>query len=515
MPAQPNIVIMMAEQFTPFADPNEHPLPLDAPALKRLAGESVRFRHTHCNAPVCGPSRATFLTGLYACNHETYDNGSIIPPHVPTFAHLLTAAGYQTAMCGRMHIHGLDQHRGFESRLCSELINPLPVCEADMPGALEPIRPIRDAAPTEYIAEFSDSPIYQHDNYVTQRTCDFLMNSQSERDGRPFLLVSGYFASHTGFKPCAELKPLYEKYLKRDLPLPDFDEQAYERLPEHMKRLTQYADAGRKIFDPAYHHHQMAWYFARVEYYDMQIQRVIQALEDSGLADSTYLMVTADHGESMGYHGHWGKMNFYEPAQRVPLYVRKPTGRESRVVDDAVSLTDFLPTLCDIAGADITTPTDGESFLPLVEDADARREDSVIFSEYHGYLSPSGMYMVLKNGIKYCHYPVETDELYDLNKDPQELNNLIDNPAYATQLADLKQELASRVDVAYLEARIQRYNAQRAASSLGQNNSPVIGARIRALHQAFRDEYNEPWWDGGQYMSAHEPASVNPLAKQT
>ncbi len=515
MPRTPNIVIVMAEQWSPFADPLQCALPVDMPALALLARSSTCFTHAHCNAPVCGPSRASFLTGLYVHHHQTWDNGSIIPPHVPTFAHLLNQAGYQTAMCGRMHLHGMDQQRGFGLRLSSEIINPLPVCDADMPGALTSVPPAIAQMPRPaqgYAPTFSDSPIYQHDRYVTERAVDFLQNRRGERDGRPFALVVGYFAAHSGFKPCPELAPLYEKYRQRALPVPAFTPDHFAQLPEHFQRLHGYGKPSSRMFDPEHHRHELAWYLARVEYFDQQLGRVLAALDASGQRDDTLLLVTADHGESMGHRGYWGKMNFTERAQRVPLYVRTPGQTHSRQIDNhPAMLVDVLPTLADYAGIGVAGPCDGASLRPVLEDPARAEPGRLVCSEYHGYLSPAGMYMTLRDGWKYCHYQCETDELYDLHRDPEETHNRIADPAAQARLHSLRADLASALDVRATERAVTTYNAQRRASHLGLISNVDLMNELAHQHRRWRDALAEPWWDGGKYIGQWEPAPVNPI----
>lgn len=508
---RPHILLLMIEQLSAFADPRYATVPVETPALDRLARRSIRFHRAYCNAPVCGPSRLSFLTGRYACNVNAFDNGSELPGHVPTFAHMLNLAGYRTAMCGRMHIHGPDQHRGFEHRLCSEIINPLLCADADVPGPMEAIRPLAPDPGEPCQPAFSDSPIYRHDEYVTRQACAFLEERAADTDANPFCLVAGYLTAHTSFKPFPGLEPLYHKYLTRDdLPLPGFTRDDYQRLPEHARRQHQYLGNDERIFSDAYHRHEMAWYLARVEYADRQVGRVLDALESSGLADRTAVIVTSDHGEDMGRHGHWGKMNFYEEAERVPLYLALPGEQAGRTVTLPVSLVDILPTLADLAGCDITFPIDGESFQSLeIED-----EERTIFSEYHGYQAPGSMYMALRDSIKYCHYVNEPDELYDLRRDPGEERNRIDDPEVAPAREELLREIQRRVDIQDTERRIAEYNAQRDTVANALNQSDIHVASTRRRIARFREACNEPWWDGGAYMAQSEPASINPQADE-
>lgn len=500
--ARLNILLVMVEQFSGLADPNDFPMPVDMPALRGLAKRGTRFRRAYCNAPVCGPSRLSFLTGRYVCNCGGYDNGSILPPHVPTFGHLLTRAGYSTALCGRMHIHGLDQHRGFEHRLCSEIIDPCEGVPAIWPDPLVEPGPLPPPASTRYEQRFRDELIFRHDAYVTEQACRFL--EQVDAGDPPFCLVAGYFGAHSGSAPNPAHEPFYRKYLTRDLPLPSFTRADYERLPEHARRLHHYARTDERVYDPEFQRHALAAYLGRLEYLDIQLARLLEALERSGQADRTIVIFTSDHGEMMGRHGLWGKMIFYEESQRVPLYIVHPDAAASKTVDQVVSLIDVLPTLADFAGVDVPFPYDGQSLTPLLQASSPHDPTAVAFSEYHGHLSGSDMYMVVTDRYKLCHYMGEADELYDLSSDPTEVHNRIDDPRYSNIRQILQEEIDARVDTQRMAKVLHEYRQQRDAIHQAIASSRVISDRIRQRNKAWRQALNEPWWDGGKYLAFSE-----------
>ena len=505
MPRSPNFLIVVAEQFTALVDPNYQPCLVDAPSLAGLASGATRFRRAYCNAPVCGPSRLSFLTGLFACNNGGYDNGSVLAPHMPTFGHLLTRSGYQTAMCGRMHIHGLDQHVGFEKRLVSEMINPDLCNPGDRKGpevdAAEPPEPASDRRLRE--PKWSDSPIHRHDEYVTEQALRFL-RAVSRGGDQPFCLVVGYHAAHSGARANPACAPLYDKYIERDLPATASPIELFGALPEHARWAIKTAGDSDRACSPAQQRRRVVLYLASVEFFDRQLGKLLDALADAGLADDTIVVVTSDHGEGMGRHGLWGKMVFYDEVQRIPMYVRVP-GRGAQVVDECVSLVDIAPTLADFAGVDASVPFDGRSIRPLVERTREEREDAVVFSEYHGYRAPCDMYMVVKGRFKYCHYLAEQDELYDLEADPDEMRNLAPDPAHADVASGLMAEVRARVDVERMSNVIQLHNARRDLVHQSYEASEAFRRMAIDRHEAFRRKLDEPWWDGGEYLHAGMP----------
>jgi len=431
---RPNIVLVMIEQFGTNVCPGYGNETIKGNGIRSLIDESIVFNNAYCASPVCGPSRFAFLTGNYVFNTCAYDNGSTIPSYMPTYAHVLTAAGYETVMCGRMHIHGLDQNHGFEKRLISEIIDPKLETAADFPGAMLPIEELPHPQKFETGCKVSNSPIYKHDEYVTEETCRYLVKYASENKSKPFMITSGYLGAHPGSKGTPAYKELYEMYMQMDIPVNNFSEEDYRKLPEHAKRRLQYfmlydeKNGGADIFNPISKKHEMALYLARCTYIDQQIEKITRTLKETGLEQNTVLIVTSDHGDCAGVHGLWGKMTFYEEAMRVPLIVRMPGGKSSGKKEDTrVSLIDILPTIADFAATEVDFPIDGISFAPVLlgDEGTLRGKDGRIFAEYHGYLSPSGMYMLIKGDYKYCYYPKEEGELYNLKDDPNELNNFV------------------------------------------------------------------------------------------
>jgi choline-sulfatase len=322
----------------------------------------------------------------------------------------------------------------------------------------------------------------------------------------PFAMAVGYFTAHTGFAPCPLLEELYQKYLKRDLPVEPFTPADFDALPEHTQRLHLLMRNGAEVFNPDFHRHQMALYLARLEYADRQLGRLLEALDASGRAGETIVAVTGDHGENMGRHGLWGKMNFYEEAQRVPLSFRVP-GLAPRRIEQPVSLVDCLATFADFAGVDVPTPTDGNSLRSLMGGQEAESPDAEVFSEYHGYLSPGAVYMLLRGSHKYVCHEREMDELYDLASDPGETRNLIADPDYAPLLVQMRSRLAAHVDRPAVAEAIRRHNQQRDMVSRCLNANPAFIEQTRDRARQLRDGLNEPWWDGGKYIGQWDPAA--------
>jgi len=137
----------------------------------------------------------------------------------------------------------------------------------------------------------------------------------------------------------------------------------------------------------------------------------------------------------------------------------------------------------------------------LGDEGTLRGKDGRIFAEYHGYLSPSGMYMLIKGDYKYCYYPKEEGELYNLKDDPNELNNLAGNQKYEIIEEDMNREINKIVDINNVELEVSRYNMRRKAVYAGISESKIIQEDMEEYIKYFRNSRNEKWWDGGKYMA--------------
>lgn len=500
MSSRPNILFIVVEHFNGRIAPGHEPACLNIPNLNRLRRQGVSFERAYCNSPVCGPSRMSFLTGLMPCHNEVYDNGSTLPGQYPTLAHFLTGAGYRTALSGRMHIHGLDVYRGFEERLTTEILNPLPEQRPAHPAPDTPVHPLMDGFTPLWSGDFHR--LFLHDRHVTERAEEFLRHPA--RKEKPFFLSVGYLAAH----PAARGNPDYEEYYRTylecsDLPVPDFTEEDYQRLPKNIRRQMTHLKMARDLFEKAYHRQQMAMHFAALTFIDDQVGRLLEALEEADLGENTVVCFTADHGENMGRHGLWGKMNFYEEAVRVPLLMRGPEIPPGRRARNPVSLLDLAPTFLDYAGFTGTPPLDGRSLRPLLTHG-KKAPSRDIFGEYHGHRSVCGGYMVIRGHWKYIHYPLDGDELYDMRNDPCENSNRVDDATCGERVAELREAVHRYFNVDALENTVRIYNQRREAVFRGLYSSPITRARLTSAIAAYRNKNPEPWWDGGRFIAAQE-----------
>jgi choline-sulfatase len=200
-------------------------------------------------------------------------------------------------------------------------------------------------------------------------------------------------------------------------------------------------------------------YYGAVSYVDDQIGVLLSALADAGFADNTVVLLLADHGDMLGERGLWYKMNFFEPACRIPLIVHAPERFAARRVATSASLVDILPTLCELAGdepANYASPLDGRSLAAQLSGEaglDDMGPDEVI-GEYlaEGAIAP--LVMIKRGRFKFIHSPADPDQLYDLREDPDEMRNLAAAPEHAARVEELLAEVARRWDMEALHAAV-------------------------------------------------------------
>jgi choline-sulfatase len=195
-------------------------------------------------------------------------------------------------------------------------------------------------------------------------------------------------------------------------------------------------------------------YYGAVSYVDDQIGVLLKALDDARFAADTIVLLIADHGDMLGERGLWYKMNFFEPACRIPLIVHAPARFAARHVQSSASLVDILPTLCDLAGvgsAECVTSLDGNSLMPQLAGEAGKGE---VIGEYlaEGAIAP--LVMIKRGRYKFVHSPVDPDQLYDLADDPDEVRNLAADPEHAQRAQAFLAEVKQRWDLPALHAEV-------------------------------------------------------------
>ncbi|KAH6977083.1 alkaline-phosphatase-like protein [Ilyonectria robusta] len=418
--SRPNILFIMADQLAApqlkMYNPNSQ---IKTPNLDRLASTSVQFDSAYCPSPLCAPSRMSLISGLLPMKIGAFDNAAQIGSDVPTYAHYLRSKGYHTSLAGKMHFIG-DQLHGYEQRLTSDIY------PGDFGWAVNWDEPdtrlewYHNASSILQAGPCGRSNQLDYDEEVMFKSTQYLWDHVREGPNkRPFCLTVSLTHPHDPYTITKKYWNLYEDV---DIDLPEV-RIAREDQDAHSKRLLKVCDLWDQDFSDEQIKRAKRAYYGSVSYVDDCIGRLLETLEDAGLADNTIIIFSGDHGDMLGERNLWYKMSYFESSVRVPMLVSYPQRFTPHRVTQSVSTLDLLPTICDLIGTKPAPylPMDGISMLPHLE---GREGHDTVFAEYTGEGTVRPMMMIRRGAWKYITCPADEPQLYNLERDPKELNNL-------------------------------------------------------------------------------------------
>ncbi len=454
--SRPNILIVMVDQLNGTLFPDGPADWLHAPHLKALAARSLRFANSYTASPLCAPARASFMSGQLPSRTGVYDNAAEFASSIPTYAHHLRRAGYQTCLSGKMHFVGPDQLHGFEERLTTDIY---PADFGWTPDYRKPGERIdwwyhnMGSVTGAGVAEITNQ--MEYDDEVAFAAEQKLYDLARGRDDRPWCLTVSFTHPHDPYVARRKYWDLYEDCAHL---MPDVPALPYEDHDPHAQRIFDANDwRNFEIAEDDIARSRRA-YFANISYLDDKIGGLLDVLERT--RQEAIVVFVSDHGDMLGERGLWFKMNFYEGSARVPLMIAAP-GLDPRRVDDPVSTIDLCPTLCDLAGvsmADVMPWTDGESLLPLTQ---GRRRTSPVAMEYAAEASITPLVGLRQDRWKYTNCAADPEQLFDLGADPQERVNLADDPTHAATLERFRVMAAGRWDLEAFDAAVRESQARR------------------------------------------------------
>lgn len=442
---QPNLLVLMVDQMAgTLLDDNliDH---LHIPNLRKLIDRGVKFNNAYTSSPLCTPARGSFMTGQLPSRNGIYDNAAEFPASTPTYAHYLRSMGYQTALSGKMHFVGPDQLHGFEERLTTDIYPADFGWTPDWNNPLERIdwwyhnlSSVTEAG----IAEISNQLEFDDD---TAYHAKLKLRQYARRlDPRPFCLTVSFTHPHD---PYVTRQKYWDLYDHDKITMPKVGTMSYDEQDPHSKRLYDAVDyTSFDIQDDDIRNARHA-YFANVSYLDDKIGEILDVLDKCDFDKNTDIILTADHGDMLGERGLWYKMSFFEGSARIPFVVCPASDREAKTIDTPVTSHDILPTLIDLAGGDatdFTIPIDGNSVVSLIKNGEDSERGA--YAEYCAEASVAPMIMIRRGQYKFCYCPADPVQLFDLENDPQELNNLAEDNVNADLIAEFMTEMNQRWD---------------------------------------------------------------------
>ena len=454
--AQPNILILMVDQLAGTFFPDGPADWLHAPNLKRLAARSVRFANTYTASPLCAPGRGGFMSSMLPSRTGIYDNAAEFRSDIPTFAHQLRRAGYQTTLSGKMHFVGPDQLHGFEERLTTDIY---PADFGWTPDYRKPGERIdwwyhnMGSVTGAGVAEITNQ--MEYDDEVAHLACQKLYDLARGGDDRPWCLNVSFTHPHDPYVARRRYWDLYKNCAHLQ---PEVAAMDYASHDPHSKRIFDANDW--RNFDITSDHIQRArrGYFANISYLDDKIGELLQVLDDT--RQDAIVIFLSDHGDMLGERGLWFKMSMFDGSSRVPLMIAGPGLTPGRV-DTPVSTLDVGPTLAALAGLDVSEIadwTDGESLLPVAGGAD---RSGPVAIEYAAEASIAPIVALRDGRFKYVRCSADPDLLFDLENDPHEKTDLSRDPAHADTLARFQQMADRTWNLARFDSDVRASQARR------------------------------------------------------
>ncbi len=416
--AKPNFVFFMTDDQRWDAMSCAGNEILKTPNMDRIAQEGVRFENMFVTTSLCGPSRASFLTGKYVHNHGVRLNGGELSLDQKTFPEWLKEAGYETAFIGKWHNKDLGKGRGFDYTFGFE----------GQGRYHDPIISENFGLPEEY------------KGYVTDILTDHAIEFLEKEHDRPFCLILWFKAPHRSWLPAKRFENVYEDI---KMPEPPTFNDTYEGRPDAVKNADMKIGDFEDVPDLDTF---LKNYYRTLLGVDENVGRILDTLDKLAYTKNSVVIYSGDNGFFLGEHHFFDKRLMYEPSIRVPLLVRYPRMvRPGTTNQEMVLNVDVAPTILDLSGIELPPEMDGKSLKPLLEGKGVPWRSDFLY-EYYEY---PAVHMIRKNrGIrtkrwKYIHYfeDPEEFELYDIQNDPNEVNNLYSNPAYTDVVAQLKEKM--------------------------------------------------------------------------
>ncbi len=452
--SRPNVLFIVSDDLNNSLGCYGHPI-VKSPNIDRLAARGVRFDRAYCQYPLCGPSRNSMLTGLYPNSTGIHANSLIFRQTIPRH-HSLSQAfrldGYFAGRIGKLYHYNVPKSvgtNGHDDPGSWELeLNPAGCDRLEEEPQIFSLRKGSFGGTLSWLA--SSRPDEDHTDAMLADDAHWVLQRCAKRRDRPFFLAVGFYRPHT---PYVAPKKYFEPYPLDQMPVVQGWEEDQKDIPKlglgsHKKDHELLTDDLRRQAIQAY--------YASISFMDAQVGRLLDSLDELGLADNTIVVFTSDHGYHMGEHGLWQKMSLFEESARVPLIIAGPgVAQPGSVAKSPVGLIDLYPTLA--KACDVPSPENlqGQDLQPMLADPSAKGRGWTISQVKRGGKPPVFGYTIRTPEWRYTQWGDEGakgEELYDHRNDPQELTNLANDSAQAATIADLKQKIEQAIGQTFPES---------------------------------------------------------------
>ncbi len=464
---KPNVLFVVSDDLNYSLSGMGHP-ECQTPNLDRFAESAVSFTRAYCQFPLCGPSRASMMSGQYPDFNGVAGNGGFVRPDRVTLPRHFQNHGYWTGRVSKIYHMGIpvdiiEGTPGKDHELSWEVTHNIMAMESMTPGKivdyLSPDAPevfpkerklwqqAHDKGgpykmPVQARSQFAVIEVAEENTGLLADTMAAnqaieLLQQRNESD-QPFFLAVGFVRPHFPFIATDSSLALYQA---EDLEYPAFPADDFDDIPHQ-------AINARMSFPEAKIQELRRGYFGAVTYMDQQFGRLIAELDRLELRDDTIVVFVSDHGYLIGEHEMHKKSKLWEEAIHVPLMISAPGQKGGTTCDQFVELVDLYPTITELAGLPAEPGAQGLSLVSLLGSPDSRRrkKQDALIQVGNGYGLRTGKWA-------YMWYPArkkdpEAAMLYDMKQDPKQFTNLVQNSEYADRVAQLHQQLMNRIAIA-------------------------------------------------------------------
>ena len=441
-----NVLFIIADDLTTTAVSsygNELPI---TPNIDRLATEGTRYTKAYCQYPVCGPSRASFLSGYYPNATQTYGYVSgreNIGNERITWPQLFKNNGYYTARVSKIYHMGVpidielgsdgkDDEASWTERFNSQGPEWMAEGEAELvqnnpDGKIE-----RKGGNVMTIVKANGDDLIHSDGKTATKASELIRKHKHES----FFLAVGFVRPHVPFvAPKTDFTPYPHKHM--ELPY-NFDED-WDDIP---KKGINYVTSKNAQMNGVQKKKAISAYYASVSYMDRQVGKVLKTLKKEGLEDNTIVIFTSDHGFHLGEHEFWMKVSVKEESARVPLIIKMP-GKKPAVCNSLVELLDIYPTVAELAGLPYSEHIQGKSLIETLDNPKHKVRDMAFSVTQVGKT-----FLLRTDKWAYIQYNEDASlgiELFDMEKDPSQYTNLALNPEYSSIVKTFKEKLKQKL----------------------------------------------------------------------
>jgi arylsulfatase A-like enzyme len=441
-PNKPNVLFLIADDLNTALSGFGH-RQCKTPNLDRLAARGVKFENMHCQYPVCGSSRASIMSGLYPYTNLTLGNAGTLRgsmPDVVTLSQTFRNNGYYAARVSKIYhmripFEIIDGTAESDDPMSWDEAFNIKAAEQNAPGDLTNWSP-KDKGSQSFTGVVASGGDSEHaDGMAADRAIEILGRVKD----KPFFLAVGFVRPHV---PLVAPQKYFDIYERQAMNAPLVPEKDLDDVPAiirgYKNNNTTYG------VTPELHKGLLQAYYASVSYMDAQVGRVLDALQEQGLADNTIVVFSSDHGYLLGHHNKFQKQHLFEEATRVPFIISVPWQKEmhGRGTSKITELVDLYPTLAALAGLAAPKSLQGTSLKPLLADTDSPAwKKSEAFT-----ISRSGGESLRTDDWRFTQWGFgdKGSELYDLKNDPGEFQNLARNPQYASVVDTMRSQLIAK-----------------------------------------------------------------------